>query len=200
MLVVLQNGGLPLSTRIVVAAVIFSAFSAPALSQQMFKCMVGGKPTFQQMPCSPTNVGERMPLKSLPGTGEGLRSGEVGLIVEKEQQEAREQAKREAEAKAWEEDYERRQASRMSREDEAKINNLNSDLHRRDMTRSQRDAINAELDRLYSKNGVQLPPRTIVQEPERPKPTFGSKTINTPKGIVHCNVMTIGNNTTEQCY
>lgn len=141
-----------------------------------------------------------MPLKSLPGTGEGLREGEIGLIVEKERQEAYEQAKREAEARAWEEEYERRQATRMSREDEAKIENLKSDLARRSTSRAQHDAINAELDRMYSKYGVKLPPRVIVQEPEKPKPTVTSKTITTPRGVMRCNVTTIGNNTTEQCY
>lgn len=195
-----QQGELLMNARKMLLVSVVALMSVPVHGQQMFKCTVNGKPTFQQMPCSPTNVGERMPLKSLPGTGEGLREGEIGLIVEKERQEAYEQAKREAEARSWEEDDERRQATRMSREDEAKIENLKSDLTRRDTTRAQREAINAELNRVYGKYGVA--PANMPSPPPPPKPTmtFGNKTIQTPNGLIHCQTTTIGNQTTENCH
>jgi len=157
--------------------------AAPAFGQQMFKCVKDGKMTFQQMPCAPANVGERMPLKSIAGSGEGLRESERGLIYGMEEEEARRKAQAEAasaraEERAASARAEERQPIRFSREDQAKIENLKSDLTRRDTTRSQRDAISRELDRMYSKNGVELPPTIVVKEKEleRPRASTGMRT------------------------
>ncbi|MER2558761.1 MAG: hypothetical protein ABTQ93_14970 [Candidatus Competibacter denitrificans] len=156
-----QQGELLMNARRMLLVSVVALMSVPVHGQQMFKCTVNGKPTFQQMPCSPTNVGERMPLKSLPGTGEGLREGEIGLIVEKERQEAYEQAKREAEAKASEAEYARHQASRLSREDEAKIENANSTLRRHYATKEEKSAARGEINQVYAKKGLSPP----MQEP-----------------------------------
>jgi predicted nucleic acid-binding Zn ribbon protein len=171
------------------------AVTTLATGQQMFKCTVNGKVTFQQMPCSPTNVGERMVAKPLPGTGEGLREGEMDLIYQKQA----EQARREAEAQASRDAYDHRQSTSMSREDEAKINNLNSDLQWRGTSPSQREAINAELSRVYEKYGV-APTSMPSPAPARPDISFGNKTINTRRGTLNCQTMTVGSQTTENCY
>jgi len=150
------------------------------------------------MPCAPANVGERMPLKSIAGSGEGLRESERGLIYGMEEEEARRKAQAEAASARAEE----RQPIRFSREDQAKIENLKSDLTRRDTTRSQRDAISRELDRMYSKNGVELPPTIVVKEKEleRPRASTGMRTISGPNGtIIRCNTVTIGTVTNEYC-
>lgn len=79
----------------------------PALSagQTMYKCPdPSGVVKFQQMPCSPTGGGEAVPIKQVPGSGEGLRPGEAQILSDLAAQNAAiAQARADAEEKAHQE-------------------------------------------------------------------------------------------------
>lgn len=55
--------------------------AAPAFGQTMYKCTDdSGVAKYQQMPCTPTGGGEVIPVKKLPGSGEGLRPEEASAL------------------------------------------------------------------------------------------------------------------------
>ncbi|MBL8251979.1 MAG: hypothetical protein JNJ76_00065 [Candidatus Competibacter sp.] len=98
-------------------------------------------------------------------------------------------------------DAKRESRTRFSLEDEAKIENLNKDMHKRYASPADKRATSEELNRIYSKYGAN-PLQLAPPPPPQPKPTttFGSRTIQTPNGMVYCNSFTRGNRTTETCH
>lgn len=54
---------------------------APAFGQTMYRFSdESGVVKYQQIPCTPTGGGEAIPVKKLPGSGEGLRPEEASAL------------------------------------------------------------------------------------------------------------------------
>lgn len=140
------------------AAFALALIAAPVSSQQMFKCVKGGQMTFQQMPCAPDKVGERLPVRAIPESGgSGLREGEMRMLYEAQGKEARRFDAVEAEKRAIQQDQKRR----MSREDEAAWKNSQSDMNSRFSSRKDKQNALETMRMIESRTNPNVPPPPV---------------------------------------